>query len=174
VKAVNEGGSEIKTTTHEHNTHRQARVSKENKAMKSLRRIAALFLVAGAALVSSMTMNPADADAAGATINCAIPLNVVCQVSHPDGIKSVKVMVDFGDLGTIAVVDKTYPACPKNVQVSWDPIVPNYQFQVETCSGLKLTNGNDPTRAGGINDSGIKALVVLNAEPQPLGLAPRR
>jgi hypothetical protein len=91
---------------------------------------------------------------------------VVCQVSHPDGIKSVKVKVDFGSgIGVLDVVDEHYSACPKNVQVGWDPIVPNYAFEVETCDGLKLTN---PPSVG-------SRPLGLTATPgsQPLGLAAR-
>lgn len=141
--------------------------------MKQVQRIAALALVVGSALVGGMFGSQAhDAGAAGTSIDCSIPLNIVCTVSNPAGIKSVKVNVDFGgEIGTIAVVNKTYPNCPKTVDVHWDPIVPNYAFAVETCDGLKLSGGN-PTQ-GGIGDRGIKALVVLN-QSQPLNLTPRR
>ena len=126
--------------------------------MKQAQRIAALFLVAGAALLGGFFGgNATDAGAAGTTINCNIPNNVVCTVSNPAGVKSVKVTVDFGNLGNIAVVDETYPACPKSVDVHWDPIVPNYDFTVEACSELKLTNGN-PLVVGGATVKGIIAI----------------
>jgi hypothetical protein len=113
--------------------------------MKELLRITALVLVAGAALAGGFFGGKAtDAGAAGTTVNCAIPNNIVCTVSNPAGIKSVKVMVDFGNLGNIAVVDEAYVSCPKTVNVHWDPIVPNYQFFVEPCLELGLSNGNPP------------------------------
>ena len=133
--------------------------------MKQAQRIAALFLVVGAALLGGFFGGKAtDAGAAGTTVNCNIPNNVVCTVSNPAGIKSVKVTVDFGNLGNIAVVDQTYPACPKSVDVSWDPIVPNYHFTVEACSELKLTNGNPPVVGGT-----LKGVIAITPAPSGQG-----
>ena len=131
--------------------------------MKQVQRIAALALVVGAALIGGFFGGKAhDAGAAGTTVSCAIPNNVVCKVSNPAGIKSVKVMVNFGGgIGTVAVVNEAYPSCPKTVDVHWDPIVPNYAFAVEECSGLKVTNGQPPV--GGLKTTGIVAVVQPGA-----------
>jgi hypothetical protein len=152
--------------------------------MKQVQRIAALALVVGAALIGGMLGGRAtDAGAAGSNITCAIPNNVVCTVSNPLGIKSVKVNVNFGGgIGNVAVVDETYVSCPKSVNVHWDPIVPNYAFTVEACSGLKVTNGQPPvvgekTTAmiiavkpnAGFPGSGAFVLKT-HGDPKPLGL----
>jgi hypothetical protein len=111
-------------------------------------------------------------------------------VSNSAGIKSVKVNVNFGGgIGNVAVVDKAYPSCPKSVQVSWDPVVPNYAFQVEACSGLKVTNGQPPVvgeLATGMviavkptaSNPKSGAVFLKNAgpggDPKPLGLTSNR
>ena len=88
------------------------------------------------------------AHAAGATIDCEIPLAVECVVSHPDGIANVTVTVDFGpDFGLIDVVDKNFN-CQTSVMVSWDPIVPNADFDVTPCAGFQFKDpGRDDDRA---------------------------
>ena len=155
--------------------------------MKQVQRIAALALVVSAALFGGFFGGRAhDAGAAGTTVSCAIPANVVCTVSNPAGIKSVRVDVNFGgDFGTLPVVNNTYPACPKSVQVAWDAIVPNYHFTVEACSGLKVTNGQPPVigeRTAGLvvavkptasNPNGGAVFLKSpgpGGDPKPLGL----
>jgi hypothetical protein len=112
-------------------------------------RFAGVMVVGLAALVASVGFGGggSKAEAAGATISCSVPLDVVCDVTHPDGIANVTVLVDFGDLGVVDVVNKDYPTCPKDVTVSWDPIVPNATIVVTPCEGFGLL-------AGGHGDTG--------------------
>lgn len=77
------------------------------------------------------------ADSNDTDINCTIPLNVVCDISDPDGISRVRVRLDTA-LGEIDVVDENY-SCDTDVTVSWDPIVPGAEFIVDECGGG--TNG---------------------------------
>ncbi|MEE9356657.1 MAG: hypothetical protein V3U75_13790 [Methylococcaceae bacterium] len=66
-------------------------------------------------------------------IECEIPLAIVCEVSDPNGFMSVRVNVDFGDLGLIDVVSRNFPTCRTSTTVSWDPIVANAQIIASPC-----------------------------------------
>ncbi|WP_428266810.1 hypothetical protein [Haliangium sp.] len=91
-----------------------------------------LFL-ALAGVAAAPLAGGADAHA-DVTINCSVPLNVVCNVSEPAGIKSIKVTLATG-LGPVDVVDQSY-SCVSSATVAWDPIVPGGDIQVETCGGI--------------------------------------
>jgi len=70
-------------------------------------------------------------------VNCQIPNAIICEVTDPDGFMAVRVDVDFGELGVVAVTNHTFPKCVTSATVSWDPIVPNFQvFTTECSSGL--------------------------------------
>lgn len=83
-------------------------------------------------------------------VECEIPLSVVCEVSDPKGFMSVRVNVDFGDLGEIDVATYTFPVCRTNATVSWDQIVPNFQIFTTGCEsgpvkGFTFENETIPT-----------------------------
>jgi hypothetical protein len=102
-------------------------------------RFTGILVLALAALAAAFSTGGAkQAEAAGETIDCEIPLAVVCEISHPNGIARVTVTVDFGpEIGKIDVVDEVF-RCEKTVTVSWDPIVPNAEFNVVPCKGFGL------------------------------------
>jgi hypothetical protein len=100
---------------------------------------AALVLVAGSAsFAGKFVAMPA---ASGAQISCSIPNNVVCTISSAKGLKSVKILSTTPQ-GTVAVVDKTYRSCPKQVKVSWDSAYQSSGNQIVECSpmGFKAAN----------------------------------
>jgi hypothetical protein len=127
-------------------------------------RFTGILIIGLAAIAAVMSIGGGKVQAAGATIDCAIPNNIVCDVYHPDGIANVTVTVDFGDLGLIDVVDKNFN-CQTNVTVSWDPIVPNYAFTVTPCQGFDFKDpGSDDDRAM------IGTLVILaHSEARTVG-----
>ncbi len=116
-------------------------------------RFTGILIVGLAALAAAMSIGGGKAHAAGATIDCEIPLAVECDISHPDGIANVTVTVDFGDLGLIDVVDKDFD-CEEEVTVSWDPIVPNASFEVTPCGGFGFDGSG---RGDGGHDLGLTA-----------------
>jgi hypothetical protein len=103
-----------------------------------------LMLLVGLMLVSAFLLKNAHA----LDVDCQIPNSIVCEVSDPDGFMSVRVNVDFGDLGMIDVVNHTFPKCVTSATVSWDPIVPNFQVFTTKCqSGLaSMELGRQKTR----------------------------
>lgn len=74
----------------------------------------------------------AHSDAGDTTVDCEIVGAISCEVSDPDGIARILVRMNTA-LGPVNVVEESYSACPQAVQVSWDPIVPNYEIVVEPC-----------------------------------------
>ena len=75
--------------------------------------------------------------AAGASMNCSIPNNVVCTISSAKGLKSVKITANTPQ-GTINLVNKSYHSCPKQVTVSWDSAFQNPRNQIVECATGKL------------------------------------
>lgn len=109
--------------------------------MLSTRKLAVLPLLL---LAAGAFVKPA---AAAPTIDCQIPLDVVCTVSDPAGISRVKVTIPTG-FGPVVVVDKTLPVCRSSTTVSWDPIVPGFDIDVTNCEdkpGGKLTFAGSQT-----------------------------
>jgi V8-like Glu-specific endopeptidase len=98
--------------------------------------LAASVLFAGRAAVADHAVDAGHAVAGpdDTTIDCSVPLNVVCDVTDPDGIQRVQVELQTAQ-GAVFAVDETFD-CQTSVQVSWDPIVPNAEFTVEQCAGL--------------------------------------
>ena len=92
-----------------------------------------------ASLLFALVFLPNDANALD--VECEIPNGIVCEVSDPNGFMSVRVNVDFGDLGQIDVVNHAFQTCRTSATVSWDPIVPNFQIFTAKCKsgGLKFT-----------------------------------
>ena len=73
------------------------------------------------------------ASGGGAAINCSVPNNVVCTITSNKGLKSVKINSNTPQ-GTVAVVNKSYRSCPKQVQVSWDSAYQASSTQIVECS----------------------------------------
>ncbi|NOY84630.1 MAG: hypothetical protein GXO96_07390 [Nitrospirae bacterium] len=90
-----------------------------------------------ASLLIALVILPKDVRAM--EVECEIPLGITCEVSDPSGFMSVRVNVDFGDLGQIDVVNLAFPTCRTSATVSWDPIVPNFQIFTTTCTGGDFT-----------------------------------
>jgi V8-like Glu-specific endopeptidase len=65
------------------------------------------------------------------TIECTIPDNVECTIQDPDGIQQVQVELQTA-AGAVLAVDETF-ACQTEVAVSWEPIVPNAEFSIQSC-----------------------------------------
>lgn len=86
-----------------------------------------------AILVVALFFLPKDANALD--VECEIPNDIVCEVSDPNGFMTVRVNVDFGDLGQIDVANHTFSTCRTAATVSWDPIVPNFQIFTTECTG---------------------------------------
>ncbi len=128
--------------------------------MTSVFRLTGIFIIGLAAVVAAMSIGGNKAQASGATINCQIPLAVVCDIHHDDGIANVTVAVDFGDLGIVDVVDKDFD-CETDVQISWDPIVPNADIQVTPCDGFGLKFNDDD----GQHALGLAAKIVPVVDP---------
>ena len=119
-------------------------------------RFTGILVIGLAALAAAMSIGGGKAQAAGATIDCSIPLAVECDIYHPDGVANVTVTVDFGpELGLIDVVDKDFN-CQRNVSVSWDPIVANADIKVTPCAGFQFQN---PDR--GDDGAFVGSLVIL-------------
>ena len=133
--------------------------------MSTTYRFAGLLILALAALVAALGIATRPADAAGTTIECTIPNHIECVVSNPDGIAHVTVTMMTG-LGPVAVVDKSYN-CQTSVMVSWDPIVPNAYFDVETCDGFHFAPPPRDDGRGGDDldklaaDTGREPILVL-------------
>jgi V8-like Glu-specific endopeptidase len=85
--------------------------------------MAALLLLAGAA--RSL--------AADTSIVCTTPGDVVCSISDADGIQAVRVAVATAT-GLQEVVNETFP-CASTASVSWTPLAPDYQIEVDDCDG---------------------------------------
>lgn len=72
---------------------------------------------------------------AAVTIDCNVPLNVVCEVSDLiNEIAHIKVQMETAQ-GTVNAVDKAFDPCTTAATISWDPIVPNAKFSVTPCDG---------------------------------------
>ena len=84
-----------------------------------------------ASLLFTLVFLPKDVNALD--VKCEIPNSIICEISDPDGFVSVRVNVDFGDLGQIDVVNHTFPTCRTSATVSWNPIVPNFQVYTTKC-----------------------------------------
>lgn len=67
------------------------------------------------------------------TIECSVPLSVVCDVGDPDGLARIVVTMDTAQ-GPVQVVQEAYSSCPQMETVFWDPIVPNFEITVEECN----------------------------------------
>ena len=101
---------------------------------------AALVLAAGSvSFAGKFVAMPASGG--GAQISCSVPNNVVCTITSAKGLKSVKILSNTPQ-GTIAVVDKTYRSCPKQVQVSWDSAYQSSGNQIVECSSMGFKAGN--------------------------------
>ena len=104
----------------------------------------ALVLTATALVGSALAANSGAAEIratgvqrAGATMTCSVPNNVVCTVSSAKGLKAVVVKANTG-FGVVNIVDETYNACPKQVQIHWDSAYQMSGKQIVECGGLKL------------------------------------
>jgi hypothetical protein len=129
--------------------------------MSTTYRFAGMLVLLLAMLAAALAIAARPASAAGTTIDCEAPSHIECTISNPDGIAHVTVTMMTG-LGPIAVVDKSYN-CLSEVTVSWDPIVPNAYFDVETCDGLHFApSTRDDGRSGGNLD---KLAVEARSEP---------
>lgn len=71
--------------------------------------------------------------AAETAIACTTPGNIVCSISDADGIQAVRVSVATAT-GLQEVVNETF-ACATSATVSWTPLAPDYQVEVEDCDG---------------------------------------
>jgi hypothetical protein len=124
-------------------------------------RFTGILVIGLAAIAAAMSIGGHKAQAAGATIECTIPLAVECDVYHPDGVANVTVTVDFGpELGLIDVVDEDFN-CQRNVSVSWDPIVPNGDIKVTPCQGFDF---KDPGRD---DDRVLRGSLIILAHSDP-------
>lgn len=95
-------------------------------------------MLAGAASISGAAqLVAAPYAASGAAINCTIPNHVECDISSRKGIKSVKITANTPQ-GTINLVNKTYPNCPKLVTVGWDSAYHSSGKQIVECTPMKL------------------------------------
>jgi hypothetical protein len=101
---------------------------------------AAFVLAAGSASFAGKFV-AMPAAGGGAQISCTVPNHVVCTVTSNKGLKSVKISANTPQ-GTIAVVDKTYRACPKQVQVAWDSAYQASNTQLVECASMGFKAAN--------------------------------
>ena len=131
--------------------------------MTATYRITGLVILLLATIVSALAFTSRPAGAVGTEIECTIPNHIECVVSNPDGIAQVKVTMMTG-FGPVEVVNKTYN-CLTEVTVSWDPIVPNAYFDVETCDGFHFA---PPTRDDGRGGDDGLAKLAVEPEREPI------
>jgi hypothetical protein len=82
------------------------------------------------------------------TVNCAIPNNVVCDISSNKGIRSVKIQANT-PLGTVDLVNKSYASCPASVTVHWDSAYYALDPQIAECSGVSGGGSGNPGKLKG-------------------------
>lgn len=97
----------------------------------------ALLSLSGLSTASVAAQLALAPQAAGATMNCSIPNNVVCTINSTKGLKLVKITANTPQ-GTVNIVDKSYNGCPKQVKVSWDSAYSMSGKQIVECGGFKL------------------------------------
>lgn len=122
-------------------------------------------IVLVAAGLMSLIAAPAIAEP---TIDCTIPLQVVCDVQDPQGIARITVTVPTG-MGPVDVVDQQF-TCVSNATVSWDPIVPGYEIFVDTCV-------SEPGSTAGVSgfsvmDQGGEFASALPLDPEKRDVTP--
>jgi len=96
----------------------------------------AILSVAGLAGAAQMkAVNTARA----ASMTCTVPNNVSCNISSAKGIKSVLIKAGAAQ-GNVALVNKSYNSCPKQVTVTWDSAYQMGSKSIVECSSMKITN----------------------------------
>ncbi len=101
---------------------------------------AALVLAAGSASVAG-TFVAMPASGGGSAINCSVPNHVVCTITSNKGVKSVKILSNTPQ-GAVAVVDKSYRGCPKQVKVAWDSAYQASNTQIVECGSMGFKAAN--------------------------------
>lgn len=70
-------------------------------------------------------------------VECRIASDVKCQVSEPNGIARIVVVVK-STVGQFEVLDKRYPRCPTTKKVRYDRVLPNAEVRVTACDDPDL------------------------------------
>lgn len=98
-------------------------------------------MVSGSTLFGSLAIG--SVAQAVPTVNCTIPNHVVCNISSPKGIKSVRYQMNnpFGP-GLLDLVNETYSNCPRSVTVHWDSAYQPVASTITEC-GSKFKAASD-------------------------------
>lgn len=100
---------------------------------------ATLGVLAVAGFATAAQMKAATPTTRSAGINCTIPNNVSCKITSAKGLKAVLIKAGAAQ-DYVALVNKTYNGCPKQVTVTWDSAFQMGSKLITECTSMGLKN----------------------------------
>jgi hypothetical protein len=100
---------------------------------------ATLALLSVAGIAAATQMKAATSTARAASMTCTVPNNVSCKITSTKGLKSVLIKAG-ADQDHVALVNKSYNGCPKQVTVTWDAAFQMGSKRIVECTSMGLKN----------------------------------
>lgn len=112
---------------------------KEKMSMKTITSIAiATFtLLSVAGIAGAAQFKVATSPTRAATMSCTVPNNVSCKITSAKGVKSVLIKAGASQ-DNVALVDKSYNGCPKQVTVTWDSAFQMGSKKIVECASMAI------------------------------------
>lgn len=99
--------------------------------------IATFAILSVAGIAGATQMKAATSTARSATISCTVPNNVSCKITSTNGLKSVLIKAGAAQ-DNVALVDKSYNGCPKQVTVTWDSAYQMGSKTIVECTSMGI------------------------------------
>jgi hypothetical protein len=103
----------------------------------SLISIATLAILSVAGIAGAAQIKAAAPTARAATMSCTVPNNVSCKITSAKGLKSVLIKAGAAQ-DNVALVDKSYNGCPKQVTVTWDSAFQMGSKKIVECTSMGI------------------------------------
>ena len=100
---------------------------------------ATLALLSVAGFAAAAQMKAATPTARAASMTCTIPNNVSCKITSNKGVKSVLIKASAAQ-DNVALVNKSYNGCPKQVTVTWDSAFQMGSKKIVECTSMGFKN----------------------------------
>jgi hypothetical protein len=102
--------------------------------------VAAIAVLSAAGIATAAQVKTASPVSRAASMTCTVPNNVSCKIMSTKGLKSVLIKAGAAQ-DNVALVDKSYNGCPKQVTVTWDSAYQMGSKKIVECSsmGIKAT-----------------------------------
>ena len=99
--------------------------------------VAAIAVLSVAGIATAAQIKAVSPVSRAASMSCTIPNNVSCKITSAKGLKSVLIKAGAAQ-DHVALVDKSYNGCPKQVTVTWDSAFQMGSKQIVECASMGI------------------------------------